>query len=166
MYRNLRFILLTIPTFIFILLIPMLAANPIPVYPEPEPIYTGSSSLNNINLVWVIGVFIIDFFLDILIVYGGIILLYQYNLISNKDILIFSKKKVFLSILLISLIGLITELFLGPWILGFVIALFLIFASFVLITKYFLNLKLMNAIRMGLFALVINILSWIVVFSL
>ena len=77
MYRKLKFIFQSVPALFLLLLIPILAANPIPVYPEPEPVYTGPSSLNNINLIWVIGVFTIDFFLDILIVYGGIVYVNQ-----------------------------------------------------------------------------------------
>jgi len=165
MYRKMKLIFFIAST-IFLILIPIINGNPIPVYPKPESTYSGSSSLNNLNFAWILGVFAIDFFLDILIVYGGIILLFQFNLISNKDIFNFSKKMFFLSILIISIIGIITELILGPWIWGFVLALFFIFLSFLIITKYFLNLEWINGARMGIIAVIINIIFWIVIFSL
>jgi hypothetical protein len=146
--------------------IPIINGNPIPVYPDLEPTYHGSPSFHNLNIAWILGVFAIDFFLDILIVYGGLIILYQYNLFSNKNIFNFSKKIFFSSVFIISLIGLITELILGPWILGFLLALFFIFASFVIVTKYFLDLNWINGVRMGLIAVVINVIFWIIIFSL
>lgn len=143
-----------------------ISGNPIPVYPDPEPIYQGPVSFDSLNLIWIFAVFLFDFFIDVIIVYSGIIILNQFNLINKKYIFDFSKSKFFLAVFVIAIIGLISELFLGPWIIGFLIALIFIFCSFVVVSKYLLNLRWINAIRLAVFAIIINIIFWAVIFSL
>ncbi len=155
----------TIGFMLIFISIATISGNPIPVYPDPEPTYQGSVSFNSLNLIWIFAVFLFDFFIDILIVYGGILLLNRFDLINNKYIFDFSKLKFFLAVFIIAIIGLISELALGPWIFGFIIALIFIFASFVFVSKYLLNLDWTNGIRLGVFALVINIMFWILIFS-
>ncbi len=149
-----------------ILFIPITTGNPIPVYPNPEPDYYSSTSFSNLNFTWVLGAFIIDFFMDILIIYGGVLVLHHYNLIIDKNIFDFSKTTLLLSVLIIALVGFISELILGPWILGFLMALIIIFISFVFVSKYLLKLSWANGIRIGLIALVVNIIFWIIIFSI
>jgi len=106
-----------------------------------------------------------DFFIDILIIYGGIYLLHRYNLVTIKNAFDFSKTTLLLSVFIISLVGLISELILGAWIGGLLIALLFIFLSFVLVSKYLLKLSWVNSLRMGLIALLINIVVWIAIFT-
>jgi len=165
MKRSKTCIFSTIGLMLIFISIATISGNPIPVYPDPEPNYQGSVSLNSLNLIWIFAVFLFDFFIDVLIVYGGILLLNRFDLINNKYIFDFSKLKFFLAVFIIAIIGLISELILGPWIFGFIIALIFIFASFVFVSKYLLNLDWTNGIRLGVFALIINIMFWILIFS-
>lgn len=142
------------------------AGNPIPIYPDPELVYYGSSGVGNLDIAWIVTVLIIDFFIDFLIIYGGIYLLHRYNLITIKNAFDFSKMTLLLSVFIISLVGLISELILGPWIGGFLVALLFIFLSFVLVSKYLLKLNWANSLRMGLIALLVNIVVWTAIFTI
>jgi hypothetical protein len=152
--------------FFILISINIISANPIPVYPDPEPVYYGSSGFSKLDIFWILGIFLLDFFMDILIVYGGITLLYQFNLINKDYLFDFSKLRFFLSVFVIALVGLISELFLGPWIIGFAVALFIIFLSFVFVSRFLFTLNWINSVRLGLIAIIINIIFWIIVFSL
>ena len=151
--------------FLPIFFVTMSAGNPIPIYPDPEPVYYGSIGVSSLNIAWIAIVFIMDFFIDILIIYGGIYLLHRYNLVTIKNVFDFSKATLLMSVFIISLVGLISELILGPWIGGLLMALLFIFLSFVLVSKYLLKLSWINSLRMGLIALLINIIVWIAVFT-
>jgi len=151
--------------FLPIFFVTMSAGNPIPIYPDPEPVYYGSIGVSSLNIAWIAIVFIMDFFINILIIYGGIYLLHRYNLVTIKNVFDFSKTTLLMSVFIISLVGLISELILGAWIGGLLIALLFIFLSFVLVSKYLLKLSWINSLRMGLIALLINIIVWIAVFT-
>ena len=151
--------------FLSIFFVTMSAGNPIPIYLDPEPVYYGSNGVSSLNIAWIAIVFIMDFFIDVLIIYGGIYLLHRYNLVTIKNAFDFSKTTLLLSVFIISLVGLISELILGPWIGGLLIALLFIFLSFVLVSKYLLKLNWANSFRMGLIALLINIVVWIAIFT-
>ncbi len=151
--------------FLPIFFVTMSAGNPIPIYPDPEPVYYGSIGVSSLNIAWIAIVFIMDFFIDILIIYGGIYLLHRCNLVTIKNVFDFSKTTLLMSVFIISLVGLISELILGAWIGGLLIALLFIFLSFVLVSKYLLKLSWINSLRMGLIALLINIIVWIAVFT-
>jgi hypothetical protein len=140
--------------------------NPIPIYSDPELVYFGSSGVSNLDIWWIVIVAIIDFFIDFLIIYGGIYLLHRYNLITIKNAFDFSKITLLLSVFIISLVGLTSELILGPWIGGFLIALLFIFLSFVLVSKYLLKLNWANSLRLGLIALLVNIAVWTAIFTI
>jgi len=167
MLNYLRFNLSVILIFVLsILFIAICSGNPIPIYPDPEPTTTNFSDVGSLNLAWIIVVFTMDFFIDILIIYGGIYLLNYYNLIDNQSQFNFSKSTLFLSVIIISLVGLISELVFWAWAGGLFIALMFIFISFVFVSKYILRLNQNNSIRMGLFGLIINIVAWFVIFSI
>ncbi|MFO7677944.1 MAG: hypothetical protein R6V50_06155 [Thermoplasmatota archaeon] len=141
-------------------------ANPIPVYPNPEPVIYGSVDIESVSIQRIILVYIANFFLDILIVYMGLFIIDRSNLLDNKNVLNYSKTTFFLAVGIISMIGLISELLLGSWIGGLILALFIIFFSFVFVSKYILLLSRANSYRMGFFALIINLLVWILFFTL
>jgi len=155
---------------LLICLIPILCvvsavANPIPVYPDPKLEFSGSNNISTPSVEWILLVFVVDFFVDILIVYAGIYLLDVSNLIKNRDVLDFSKKTFLFAVVLISIAGLLSELMFGAWIGGLGVALFFIFLSFVFVSKYLLKLRLANSCRMGIFAIIVNIVVWMVVFT-
>ncbi len=158
-------LLVSLILFLPIFFVTMSAGNPIPIYPDPEPVYYGSIGVSSLNIAWIAIVFIMDFFIDILIIYGGIYLLHRYNLVTIKNVFDFSKTTLLMSVFIISLVGLISELILGAWIGGLLMALLFIFLSFVLVSKYLLKLSWINSLRMGLIALLINIIVWIAVFT-
>lgn len=140
--------------------------NPIPVYPEPETVYSGSGDFSSLDMTWITIVFIIDFFIDILIIYSGIYLLDRFDMIKDRDVLDFPKRTLLLPVLFISLVGLFSELIFGAWMGGLLLALLFIFLSFVFVSKYFLKFGWANSFRMSMFALLINIIVWIVVFTI
>ena len=140
-------------------------ANPIPVYPDPKMDFSNISEVQAPSFEWIFFIFFIDFFVDILIVYSGIFILDYSNLINNREILNFSKTTFFSAVLVISLVGLLSEIIFGTWIGGLVIALFLIFLSFVFVSKYIIKISWANSFRMGLIAVTINIFVWFIVFT-
>lgn len=142
------------------------AGNPIPVYPNPEPVYYGSSDVSNLDITWIVVVFIIDFFVNMPILYGGIYLSHRYSLIKKRNVFDFSKRIFLTSVVIISLVGLISELVFGAWIGGLLLALLFIFLSFVLVSKYLLKLSWINGLFVGLFALLINIVVWFIIFTI
>ena len=156
---------LSLILFLPIFFVTMSAGNPIPIYPDPEQIDYDSIGVSSLNIAWIAIVFIMDFFLNILIIYGGIYLLHRYNLVTIKNVFDFSKTTLLMSVFIISLVGLISELILGAWMVGLLIALLFIFLSFVLVSKYLLKLSWINSLRMGLIALLINIIVWFAVFT-
>jgi hypothetical protein len=151
--------------FLSIFFVTISTGNPIPIYPDPEPAYYDSIGVSSLNIAWIAIVFVMDFFINILIIYGGIYLLHHYNLVTIKNVFDFSKTTLLMSVFIISLVGLISELIFGAWIGGLLIALLFIFLSFVLVSKYLLKLGWINSLRMGLIALLINIIVWIAVFT-
>jgi hypothetical protein len=161
-----RYLSVIVIIFLFMLQIKICLGNPIPVYFDPEPSSTQISSDNIVTFVWIALVFIIDFFLDILIIYGGIYVLDRYNLITNTSEIYISKAKLFTSVIIISLVGLMSELIFWTWVGGVFLSLLFIFLSFGFVSKYIIKLTMPNSIRMGIIGLIINIGVWIVFFSL
>ncbi len=141
-------------------------ANPIPVYPDPEPVILGQINYTSPMVEWVLIVFVLDLFIDILIVYAGIYILDKSNLIQNRDVLDFSKISFFSAVGIISIVGLLSELVFGSWAGGLLIAIIIIYFSFVFVSKYILKINWKNSYRMGFFALIVNIVVWIVIFSI
>ena len=101
-----------------------------------------------------------------MIVYSGLYLLDRFSAVSDQSLLDFSKKTFLAAVLIISMIGLLSELVFGAWLGGVVIALICIFLSFVLVSRFILKLSWVNGIRMGCFSVSINILIWIIIYSL
>jgi hypothetical protein len=163
--RNRIFFSLLLFGFIFCISF-SIAANPIPVYPNPDAVVFSTPQRPFVSIEWIIFVYIANFFLDILIVYMGLFIIDRSNLLENQNVLDFSKKTFFLAIAIISIVGMLTELLLGSFLGGLILALIIIFFSFVFVSKYLLLLCWNNSYRMGLFAIIINILIWVFIFSL
>lgn len=142
----------------------MAIGNPIPVYPESVSI--GLENASSLNVVWIMLVFSIDFCINIFIVYGGIYLLHYFGWITNEDIFVFSKKVFLTSLLVISLVGLSSELIFGTQIIGLLLALFTIFMSYALVAKYLLKLGWINGLLLALFALFVNVVFWLIIFGI
>ena len=144
----------------------MAIGNPIPVYPDLESASVGLENASSLNVVWVVLVFLIDFCINIFIVYGGMYLLHCFGRITNEDIFIFSKKIFLTSLLVISLVGLSSELIFGTQIIGLLLTLFTIFMSYVLVAKYLLKLGWINGFILALFALFVNVVFWLIIFGI
>ena len=117
------------------------------------------------DITWMLFAFVVDFFVDILIIYGGVILLERLHLLPNHHVYEISKIQFLGAVVFISLVGLSTEWIFGGWFLGVGIALCIIFLSFVVMSRYLFGFTWRNSISMGLFASVVNIFVWIFIFT-
>lgn len=161
-YRFIAEILSILFLFIFTFAV---IGNPIPVFPDPDVISIGFENIESVNLIWMIFVFLVDFCINIFIVYGGIFLLYYFGQIKHEDVFDFSKIIFLISILIISIVGIGSELIFGTWLIGLVFALITIFISYIMVMKYLLKFSWLNCFLMGFFALIINIFFWLVIFA-
>jgi len=141
-------------------------ANPIPVQPHPQPGFPGFGSTLRVTSVWIGVIFIIDFFLDTLLLYTGVLLLERFHLLPYHQVFEMSKIKFFSAVFLISIVGLFSEWILGIWVWGLFVSLCFIFLSFFFVSRYVFRFTWMNAIRMGGFATIMNILAWVVFFTI
>ncbi len=155
---------------VYLLSAPIIVSNPIPVYPDPTPNYHPPTYVTPPTfsfVYWLLFVFLMDFSIDILIMYVGLFVLDKKHgsqkLLFFKD---FSRLYFVGSVLIISLVGIVTEWLLGMWIGGVFISLGIIFLSFYLVSKKLFHLLMLQSIFMGVFAIVINSITWIVIFSL
>lgn len=140
------------------------SANPLPVYPHPQPSFSGPVSGNVVSYPWILFAFIVDFFADLLIIYGGVLLLERFRLISNHRFFDIPRRILLVAVGIISLIGFTSEWIIGGWIWGFLLILILIFISFVFVSKYLFLFNMKNSIGMGCFATTVNLVVWIFIF--
>jgi len=111
--------------------------------------------------MWISGLFIIDFFLNLLILYGGLYLLERFKLSDFEDLHnFFQKKMMFLGACIITLAGLLSEMYLLSWVGGMLGVLIIVFLSYVLVSRYLLELQWANSIRIALIAVTVNIAVW------
>ena len=141
-------------------------ANPIPVYPHPEPTLIATGVSESFSGIWLGLIYIINFCVDVLILYAGLSVLDRFQVLPKDYVFSLSKKMFFLAVGLISLIGLGSEFLLGAWVGGLVVAAVVILFSFIFIGRWLLELTWANSGRIGFFALTINILVWIVFYSI
>ena len=135
-------------------------ANPIPVYPDPEPTLVSSGGAEPFPVAGLGLIFIVNFCVDILILYSGLIVLDRFQVLPEEYVISLSKGLFFGSVAVISILGLGVEYVLGSWIGGLVLAALVILGSFVFVGHFLLRLSGMNSIRLGFFALIINIVMW------
>ena len=141
-------------------------ANPIPVYPDPKPTLVFSGSVEPFPVMWLGLIFLINFCIDILILYFGLMILDRFKVLPEGYVISLSKGLFFGSVVVISSLGLGVEYVLGSWIGGLIIAGLVIFLSFVFVGHFLLRLSGMNSVRMGFFALMSNIVIWTIFYSL
>ena len=167
MIHSCRFIsILVFPTIFLTIFSVMVIGNPIPVYPDIESVSIGLENIGSLNIFWIALVFMIDFCINIFIVYSGIYLLYYLGRIIKEDIFDFPKKIFLTSLLVTSLVGLFSELIFGTLFLGLLMALFTIFISYVIVAKSLLKFDWTNSFLLALFALFVNIIFWLVIFTI
>ena len=136
-------------------------ANPIPIEPHPETGLPGIPHGPGITTGWIIAVFIIDFFLDTLLVYTGVLLLGRFNLLSPQQVFAIPKTTFFSAIFLIGLVGFSSEWILGTTIWALFVILWFVLLSFAVATRYLFTFTWSNALYLGGFASIINLLVWI-----
>jgi hypothetical protein len=136
------------------------SGNPIPVYLDPEPVYQEpGAAASSIDIYWLVPVFVIDFWMNVFVLYGGgLLLVCHCHRIGY--VLDFSRGVFLVSVFFISLVGLLAEGFLGGWIGGLFLSLIFIFLSIIVVSRWLLRLDWVNSVIMGLFALFINVLVW------
>lgn len=142
------------------------SANPIPVYPNPEPSLVSGGTSESFPGFWLVLLFIINFCVDILILYGGLLVLDRFQVLPEEYVFNLSKIVFFIAVGLISSTGLLVEYFLGAWFGGLLLAALVILCSFVFVGRWLLCLAWANSVRLGVFAVTINIIMWIIFYSI
>jgi hypothetical protein len=117
-------------------------------------------------LMWLGLIFLINFCIDILILYFGLMILDRFKVLPEGYVISLTKGLFFGSVAVISSLGLGVEYVLGSWIGGLIIAALVIFLSFVFVGHFLLRLSGVNSVRMGFFALMNNIVIWTIFYSL
>jgi hypothetical protein len=136
-------------------------ANPIPIEPHPETDIPSIPHGLGITTGWIIAIFILDFFLDILLLYAGVLLLGRLNLLSPQQVFAMPKTTFFSAIFLISLVGFSSEWILGTTLWALFVILWFVLFSFAIVARYLFKFKWSNALYLGGFASIINLLVWI-----
>jgi hypothetical protein len=139
-------------------------ANPIPIEPHPETDIPNVPHGQGITTGWIITVFILDFFLDILLVYAGVLLLGRFNLISSPQVCTMRKTTFFSAIFFISLVGFSSEWILGTTFWSLFVILWIVLFSFFIAARYLFKFTWSSALYLGVFASIVNLLVWIVLF--
>ena len=152
--------------FVFVSLSIICSANPIPVYPNLEPTLVSGGTSESFPGLWLGFIFIINFCVDILILYGGLLVLDRFQVLPEEYVFNLSKIVFFVAVGLISITGLVVEYFLGAWFGGLLLAALVILCSFIFVGRWLLKLSWGNSIRLGVFALTINIIMWIIFYSI
>ena len=142
----------------------IIAANPIPIPPHPQQNFPSYHNEQGLPIAWIIIIFIVDFFLDTLLLYAGVLFLERFTHLSSHQVFDMPKTKFFSAVLIISLVGLSSEWILGSTVLGLFLTLCCVFLSFCLVCHYMFRFTWRNASYLGGFASLINLLIWIVLF--
>jgi hypothetical protein len=156
-----------VPLMLFLVLFSFqggVVANPIPIEPHPETDLQSVPHGQGITTGWIIAVFIIDFFLDTLLVYAGVLLLGRFNLLLPQQVFAMPKTTFFLAIFLISLVGFSSEWILGTTFWSLFVIVCLVLLSFFIAARYLFKFTWSNALYLGGFASFINLLVWIMLF--
>ena len=160
-----KFILINLSFFIFT--IPFVSANPIPVFPNPEPSYvspvTYVSSNQGLSLL-IPFVFLLDFAANLLIIYFCFFLLDKAHLISLEEFQRISRYQIILTAGIISCFGILFEFLLGTWITGLGIILLVVFISYYIFCSYFFHISKNTTLYFSIIAVLINIGTWSIYF--
>jgi len=163
MKRNICFFIFTL----FITLCSYIVlGNPIPVNPDPTPVLVGVDTSAVVEPVWIGLIFVIDFFFNLLILYGALYILDRFSALFEEKNFTYSTRNIISAALLISIVGIVSEVFLGGWYGGLLIVLFIVFLSYMLVSRFIFHINLVGRIRIGCIALIVNFFVWLVVFSI
>jgi hypothetical protein len=141
-------------------------ANPIPIEPHPPTNLPGIIHSREGTVGWIIAIFVIDFFLDTLLVYGGVLVLGRLRLLSPQQVFAMPKTTFFSGVLLISFVGFSAEWVLGVMFWGLFVTLWVVLFSFCVVSRYLYKFTWSNALYFGGFASLINLLVWVVLFNI
>jgi hypothetical protein len=167
--KTIKYALTSLLIIFFLLKISSFAsANPIPVFPDPQPTFQ-SQQIGNIAdsgfQIWIIFIFLLDYACNILILYSGLYILSKIGLLKETDLTDFSRLLFIASVFIISIFGILVEWLLGFWIIGLILVLFFVFLSYILVSIYLLKINFKNSTFLGFYAIVINLIIWLVIFS-
>ena len=163
------FVLLFVSFIVFFVFTDSGMGNPIPVNPRAAEIAGGTNilSLSEIDPIWVSFIFVLDYCLNLFLLYGGLLLAGYLKWTEDEDLSWdFSRTGMILSVLVITLTGFFSELFLGQFLTGLILALFFIFLSFVLTGLFVLRLNKKSVLIIGFFAVCFNIVFWLIFYVL
>ena len=138
-------------------------ANPIPVFPDPQPDYISpvaqlSSDQGIRNMIPF--VFLIDFALNLFIIYIGFIVLIKIRQYSIDEFNTLSRYQFLITAIIISIIGITLEIILGTWIIGLFIIIIIVILSYYITCIKIFNITKKNGSLIALLAGIINTVSW------
>jgi hypothetical protein len=169
--KNYNLIMLTFLLISFLItgfLLP-LSANPIPVFPNPEPTYQSPVTFISTQqgfAFWILIILILDFIANLLIIYFCFFLLIHFNLESSFLFKNISRLQFLYTAGFISIIGIFLETVLGTWIFGLFLILFFVFLSYYFFCSYFFNISKKNAFLFAIIAVVLNLCTWSIFFAI
>lgn len=144
-------------------------ANPIPVFPDPEPVYqspiTYVSSNHSISF-WIPLVFLFDFAANLLVLYLGFFLLLKLRWMQYDYFVEISRKQFIVAAGIISVLGIVSEFLLGTWYIGLIFVLGIVFVSYFYVSSYIFHLSKRNCFVISFCAVMINIITWMIVFQI
>lgn len=144
------------------------AANPIPVYPDPQPEFELSFAFSDVQdggfVIWLILVSFLDFAANLLFIYAGFFVLIKFNFESTEWFTTISRLRLISSVFLLSFTGIISEWVLGSWLGSFVFVAGLVFVLVFFLGSCVFNLKLSSTFFLSAFMVFVNIVSWTLLF--
>lgn len=148
----------------------LVQANPIPVYPDPKPTFEPNEILSNIQdgnfIIWILLIWCLDLAVNTLFLYGGFLLLVRFNLKSDGWFYLISRKNMIAVILLLSTAGILSEWLIGSWIGGIVVIALVVFLSVFFLSKQFFNLDNRCSLFLACYLVIVNMISWTIIFSI
>ena len=145
-------------------------ANPIPVYPDPKPTFEPSTAITNAQnanfVLWLLLIWCLDVALNTLFLYGGFLLLVRFNMESTGWFSQISRNNMVAGILLLSVAGITSEWLIGSWLGGIIFIASVVFITTYFLGKYFFELKSGSSLFIAGYMVVLNLVSWAIIFLL
>lgn len=145
-------------------------ANPIPVYPDPKPTFMPSIPLSTVQdsgfIVWLFLVWFLDIAVNTLLLYAGFLLLIRFQMESEEWFTTISRIRMVAGILILSIAGIVSEWLIGFWISGLVLVAGIVFITTYELGIHFFELNPRSSLVLSVFLVVLNAISWTVIFML
>jgi hypothetical protein len=145
-------------------------ANPIPVYPDPKPTFEPTTAITQVQnesfVLWLILIWFLDIALNTLFLYGGFLLLVRLHMESTGWFSQVPRKTIVIGIFLLSIAGIISEWLIGSWLGGIFFIAIVVFVITYLLSQYLFKLKSSSSLFIAFYMIVLNLISWAIIYSL